>query len=119
MNTHFKSKKEVVYDQLREEILEGSHQPGARLVIDDIANRLGISQIPIREAMRQLEADGFVTITPHVGATITHLDADFIYEVFAMLEAMEVISSREACQYITNEEIDVLESMINQMDATK
>ncbi len=118
MNTHFKSKKEVVYDQLREEILEGLHLPGARLVIDELANRLGISQIPIREAMRQLEADGFVIITPHVGATITNLDANFIYEVFGMLEAMELISSREACQHITNTEIEKLESMISHMDSS-
>lgn len=116
MNAHFKSKKEVVYDQLREEILEGIHRPGTRLVIDELAIRLGISQIPIREAMRQLEADGFVIITPHVGATITNLDANFIYEVFAMLEAMEVISCREACKHITEDDIKTLDSMINQMD---
>jgi len=118
VNTNFKSKKEVVYDQLRQEILEGHHPPGVRLVIDDIANRLGISQIPIREAMRQLEADGFVIITPHVGATITNLDANFIYEVFAMLEAMEVISSREACQRITDEDVEKIDTMIKQMDTT-
>lgn len=116
VNTSYKSKKEVVYDQLRLEILEGLHQPGTRLVIDELASRMGISQIPIREAMRQLEADGFVTIALHVGATITNLDANFIYEVFAMLEAMEVISSREACKVITDEEITTLENMIIQMD---
>jgi DNA-binding GntR family transcriptional regulator len=116
VKSQFKSKKEVVYDQLRQEILEGVHQPGSRLVIDDLATRLEISQIPIREAMRELEANGFVTIVPHVGATIANLDASFIYEVFAMLEAMEVISSRGACQVITDEEVNKLEVMISEMD---
>jgi len=116
VNANYKSKKEVVYDQLRQEILEGVHEPGSRLVIDEIASRMGISQIPIREAMRQLEADGFVTIAPHIGATITSLDANFIYEVFAMLEAMEVISSRAACKMATEEELDKIELMIIEMD---
>lgn len=118
VNARFKSKKEVVYDQLRQEILEGIHPPGIRLVIDDLVNQIGVSQIPIREAMRQLEADGFVTIAPHVGATVTSLDANFIYEVFAMLESMEVICSRIACQVITADEIVVLDKMINDMDAS-
>jgi DNA-binding GntR family transcriptional regulator len=118
VNARFKSKKEVVYDQLRQEILEGIHPPGVRLVIDDLVNQIGVSQIPIREAMRQLEADGFVTIEPHVGATVTNLDASFIYEVFALLEAMEIICSRTACQVITDDEIIILDTMISEMDTS-
>lgn len=118
MASRFKSKKEVVYDQLRQEILEGIHAPGTRLVIDEQASRIGVSQIPIREAMRQLEADGFVTIAPHVGATVTSLNANFIYEVFALLESMEVICCRMACVLITDDQLEVLSAMIDEMDAS-
>jgi len=118
LSNRFKSKKEIVYNQLRQEILEGVHPPGTRLVIDEQANRLGVSQIPIREAVHQLEADGFVTIAQHVGATVTDLDANFIYEVFALLESMEVICSRTACRTITDDQLKELAAMIDEMDAT-
>ncbi len=115
MTNNFKSKKQIVYEQLRQEILEGIHPSGTRLVIDEQAVRIGISQIPIREAIHQLEADGFVTIVQHVGATVTDLDANFIYEVFALLESMEVICSRTACRVITNDQLAELSAMIEEM----
>lgn len=114
----FKSKKQIVYEQLRKEILEGIHPPGTRLVIDEQATRLGVSQIPIREAVHQLESDGFVSIAQHVGATVTDLDANFIYEVFALLESMEVICSRTACRVITEKQLEELGNLIDAMDET-
>lgn len=116
MSNRFKSKKQIVYDQLRQEILEGIHPPGTRLIIDEQANRLGVSQIPIREAVHQLESDGFVTIAQHVGATVTDLDATFIYEVFALLESTEVICSTAACKVATDEQLQALATMIDDMD---
>lgn len=118
MTSAFRSKKEVVYDLLREAIVQGKYKPGSRLVIDELAVTLGVSQIPIREAMRQLEADGFVTIEPYVGATVTEIDAGFIYEVFALLESLEVIGSRSACQHMSDEELNTLTHMIEDMDSS-
>jgi DNA-binding GntR family transcriptional regulator len=116
MSAVFKSKKEIVYESLRADIVNGKYKPGARLVIDELATQLGVSQIPIREAVMQLEADGFVTIEPYVGATITPMDANFIFEVFALLEAMEVVCSRAACRVMTDDEMNQVEEMILQMD---
>jgi DNA-binding GntR family transcriptional regulator len=116
MKSAFRSKKEVVYDIIRENILNGQHKPGSRLVIDDLAATLGVSQIPIREAISELEADGFVTTAPHVGATVTPIDANFIYEVFALLESMEVICGRAACHLMTDADLEQLNSLILVMD---
>jgi DNA-binding GntR family transcriptional regulator len=118
MNSLYRSKKEVVYDLLREHILRGKFKPGSRLIIDELALTLGVSQIPIREAMRQLEADGFVTIEPYVGATVTELNADFIFEVFALLEHLEIISSRAACHLMSDDDLRQLAEMINTMDSS-
>ncbi len=74
-NIAFRSKKEAVYDTLRNAILQGDLKPGARLVIDKLAAELGVSQIPIREALQQLEGEGFVTIEPYVGVTVSDLQA--------------------------------------------
>ena len=118
MTSVFRSKKEVVYDLLRENILQGKYKPGTRLVIDELAATLGVSQIPIREAMRQLEGDGFLTIEPYVGATVAELNADFIFEVFALLEHLEIISSRAACRVMSDDDLQQLEDMVNQMDSS-
>lgn len=112
----FRSKHEQVYTYLREAILQAELPPGSRLVIDELADELGISQIPIREALRQLEADGLVTIAPYVGVTITDLHAASIGEVFALLEAMEIITSRAACQHLSDDHLGDLETLLEEMD---
>jgi len=116
MRAAFRSKNEVVYDILRKSIVEGIYHPGARLVIDELAVSLGVSQIPIREAMRQLEADGFVTIEPYVGATITQINANFIFEVFGLLRSLEVICSRDAVRCMTDDDLQTLADMTYDMD---
>jgi DNA-binding GntR family transcriptional regulator len=118
MRPAFRSKNEVVYDVLRQSIVHGEYAPGARLVIDDLALSLGVSQIPIREAIRQLEADGFVTFEPYVGATITDINADFIFEVFALLESMEITCSRTAARCMSDDQMETLEDLIFSMDAS-
>ncbi|MBI1280639.1 MAG: FCD domain-containing protein [Anaerolineaceae bacterium] len=116
MRPVFKSKNEAVYDMLRQSIIEGEYEPGSRLVIDDLAESLGVSQIPIREALRQLEADGFITFEPYVGATLTEINANFIFEIFALLESLEVICSRAACRCMSEREMDNLAEIITNMD---
>ena len=118
MRPAFRSKNEVVYDVLRQSIIQGEYEPGTRLVIDELSASLGVSQIPIREAMRQLEADGFVTIEPYVGATITEINADFIFEIFALLESMEVTCSRTAARCMTEEELETLANLVDKMDVS-
>lgn len=116
MSTVYRSKNEIVYDALRKSVISGEYAPGERLVIDDLAAKLGVSAIPIREALRQLEADGFVSIEPYVGATVTELNADFIFEIFALLEALEVVCSRTACAIMTDAERKRLEGLVKRMD---
>ncbi len=118
MRPAFRSKNEVVYDTLRHAIIHGEYKPGARLVIDELANTLGVSQIPIREAMRQLEADGFVSIEPYVGATITPINAHFIFELFNLLEALETICGRTAVRLMSDDDLKTLATMVEAMDAS-
>ncbi|NJN83543.1 MAG: GntR family transcriptional regulator [Caldilineaceae bacterium] len=110
------SKKEFVYESLREEILEGHLPPGQRVIIDDLAERLGVSPIPVREALQQLQHDGFVTIEPFVGAHVTEIHAGLIREVFALLEASEIVSSQSACLVMSEKELAELEALIRRMD---
>lgn len=117
MRPIFRSKNELVYDALKQAILQSELAPGQRLVIDDLAAAMGVSPIPVREALRQLEADGFVSIEPYVGATVTPIHVGLITEIFALLEGLEVISSRAACAVMTEDDVRILEARIVAMDA--
>ena len=112
----FRSKKEFAYDALRDAILEGQLGPGTRLVIDELSAELGVSQIPVREALQQLQSDGFVIIEPYVGARVTEINASLICEVFDLMEALEVISGRAACLCMSEDSLVEMENRLRNMD---
>ncbi len=113
----FRSKNELVYDALRAAIIQGDLKPGAHLVIDDLAETLGVSPIPVREALRQLEGDGFVTIQPYIGAMVTEIQATMVCEVFDLLGALESISGRAACRQMSEGDFEAMAALVRQMDA--
>jgi DNA-binding GntR family transcriptional regulator len=113
----FRSKKEATYETLQTAIVRGDLAPGARLVIDDLAAQIGVSPIPVREALQQLQADGFVVIEPYVGVTVTEIRASLVEEIFALLEATEVTSGRAACLRMTEDDLSEVERILREMDA--
>ena len=112
-----RSKKELVSETLRQAILNGELLPGTRLVIDDLAKQLGVSPIPVREALQQLDADGYIVLEPYLGAKVAPIEAESVIEVFSLLETMEVVSSRTACQYMSEADFSVLEMILLKMDS--
>ena len=96
----FRTKQEYVHSWLRDAILDGTLRPGERVVIDDVARRLEVSAIPVREALQLLQSEGLVAIAPHVGATVAAVSADEIREVFAIMEALETVAGRAAADRI-------------------
>jgi DNA-binding GntR family transcriptional regulator len=112
-----RSKKKLVTETLRNAILNGELIPGTRLVIEDLAKQLGVSPIPVREALQQLDADGYVAIEPYLGARVAPIEAESVVEVFSLLETMEVVSSRAACQHMTDADFNVLEEILVGMDS--
>ncbi len=112
-----RSKKELVTKTLRNAILNGELIPGTRLVIEDLAKQLGVSPIPVREALQQLDADGYVAIEPYLGARVAPIEAESVAEVFSLLETMEVVSSRAACQHMSDSDFNVLQEILIKMDS--
>jgi DNA-binding GntR family transcriptional regulator len=111
-----RSKKDLVSAEIRAAILNGELAPGMRLVIEDLAEKLGVSTIPVREALQQLHGDGYVVFEPFIGARVSEIAAESIVEVFTLLEAMEVISSRRACERLEPQELVELESIVTNLD---
>lgn len=111
----FRSKNERVYDLLKAQIIRGELAPDEPLVIDALAAKIGVSAIPIREALRHLEANGFVVIAPYVGAKVAPLHADSIHEVFETLASLESVSARGLCRVIDDAQLDQLAEQVAAM----
>lgn len=91
---------------LRTEILRGHIPDGEALRQDALARQLGVSRIPIREALRQLEAEGLVTFTPHRGAVVSRLSLEEIDEVFALRADTETGLLRRAIPHLTEDHLN-------------
>ncbi len=96
MVANYRTLKEIVFDALREAILHGKYQPGQHLVADDLARELGVSRMPVREALHRLEVTGLVSITPHRGAVINELSESEIIEIYHIRAVLEGLAARLA-----------------------
>lgn len=103
------------YLRLLTELREGRLNPGDRLRETDLADRLGVSRTPVREAIRQLEADGIVTHLPRQGATIRRLDYAEVMELYEMRAVLEGTAARLAARAASDIEIEELLDMNHQM----
>jgi len=99
------------YERLLNAIDSGELPPGSRLRESQIAERLGISRTPVREALRQLEAQGLVTHEPHRGVVVAELDYDQLGELYAVREVLEGTAARLAARHASPEEVDVLREL--------
>jgi DNA-binding GntR family transcriptional regulator len=113
------TKQQYVYETLREAIIRCELPPGERLVIDELARRLDISIIPVREALRLLESEGLVFSVAHVGATVAPISRHSIVEVFTLLEGLETVSARAAALAAAGGGADLaeLDALVDEMDA--
>jgi len=114
--TPHRTKQEFVYRTLRRAIMQCELAPGERLVIDELARRLGVSAIPVREALQTLQSEGLVLNVPHVGATVAPISRESIIEVFTVLEGLEVVAAREAARRASAEDVDGLGEIVEGMD---
>ncbi len=108
--------RDVVFNTLREGILTGELKPGERLMEIHLANRLGVSRTPIREAIRMLELEGLVTMIPRKGAEVADISKQDLVDVLEVRRALEVLSITLACERITDEEIEELKNAAEEFE---
>ena len=100
--------RDVVFNTLRQAILRGELKPGERLMEIQLANKLGVSRTPIREAIRKLELEGLVLMIPRKGAEVADISEKSLRDVLEVRKALEELAVQLACDKITKEEIEDL-----------
>lgn len=109
------SAQQQAYIYLRDQIQQGHLKGGARVKPEDVAHVLGISRMPVREAIRQLDTEGLLTIRPNRGAIVTVLTADRLVELFEMRAVLEGLCARWACKLLDEDGFDELTLLLNRM----
>ncbi|OFQ90798.1 GntR family transcriptional regulator [Corynebacterium sp. HMSC056E09] len=99
------SKSQQAYNWISEKIRTREYEPGYRLVLAAIADDLGISVVPVREAIRQLEAEGMVTYERNVGASVTTYNREAYYESMDIVATLEANATAQSAPYLDAEDI--------------
>ncbi|HHY04897.1 MAG TPA: GntR family transcriptional regulator [Thermoanaerobacterales bacterium] len=117
---NYKPLRELVFDALREAILSGTLKPGDRLMEVQLAEEMGVSRTPVREAIRKLELEGLVVMVPRKGAYVSGLSLKDAADLFEIRQSLEGLAASLAAERITDEEIKMLEDSFKQLvEATK
>lgn len=98
--------------EIKRAILSASYRPGDRLVEESLAEWLGVSRNPVREALRQLEAEGFVVIAPRRGASVANIGIAEAHELFEVRAALEALSARLAAERADETRLQELERIV-------
>ena len=106
---NYKPLRELVFESLREAIIQGKLGPGERLMEIQLAEEMGVSRTPVREAIRKLELEGLVVMTPRKGASVAGLSLKDIADVFEIRRALEGLAAELASERATDEELEQME----------
>lgn len=107
-----------IAQQLHDEILSGELSPGTRLRQEEIAERFGSSRLPVRDALRRLEADGLVTIVSNSGAWVSKLNYQECNDAYEVRERLEPLLLAQSLPHLSDEQLGQLETLCSQMEAT-
>ena len=110
-----KSLREAAYVAIREAIASGQFKPGQRLVEKALAQQLGISRAPVREALRQLESEGLVVGRPHRGVYVAELSSEDVWEIYTLRAAVEGLAVRLVARQVEPEVVEELGDLVRKM----
>ncbi|TQM11604.1 GntR family transcriptional regulator [Pseudonocardia kunmingensis] len=113
----YRSVGDMVYAVLRDALLAGAFQPGERLRQETLADAIGVSRVPVRAALLQLESDGLVTFQPRRGAVVSAPTADDVAEVYELRRVLEAYALRRSMAVMTEERLAELRRLADESDA--
>lgn len=112
----YKTKKDIVVEVVRKAILSGELEPGERLTQNELAERLNVSPTPVREALRQLEAEGILDHSPHKGVRVAEVNLEDVREIYLIRSVLEPLATREAIPNFDHTDIQRIRTLQNQID---
>lgn len=108
----YKPLREIVFESMREAILSGVLEPGERLMEIQLAEEMGVSRTPVREAIRKLELENFVVMIPRKGAYVAGVSSKDVADVFEIRSALEGLAAGLAAERITEDELEQMERVL-------
>jgi len=112
----YKPLRELVCEHIRQAIIDGTFAPGERLMEIQLAEEMGVSRTPVREAIRKLELEGFVVMIPRRGTYVANLSIKDINDVYEIRSSLDVLAAGLAAERITPEEVVSLQNFIKELD---
>jgi DNA-binding GntR family transcriptional regulator len=112
---NYKPLRDLVFAAMREAILSGKLKPGERLMEVQLAEEMGVSRTPVREAIRKLELEGLVVMVPRKGAYVAGLTLKDVAEVFEIRSSLEGLAAALAADRITDEEVKTLDNILKEI----
>jgi DNA-binding GntR family transcriptional regulator len=112
----YKSAADVAYSQLRRRILDGSLPPGGRIDQDAEAAILGLSRMPLREALRRLEAEGLVSVVRHGGAFVRDLSLEDLDDLYLLRNTLEGLAGRLGTERLTDDDLEAIKRLVPAME---
>lgn len=116
MALEYRTMQEIVYDKIRDAILSGHYSPGHRLVAEELAREMGVSRMPVREALHRLESTGLVDSIPHRGTVVSELSEVEIVEIYHIRAVLEGLAARLATSQLTTQEHAQIQAILDEMD---
>jgi len=113
---NLKSLKEQVYEYLRSQMEKGKIRPGSTINMDETSKKLGVSKTPLRDALLQLEMEGFISILPRRGVVVNPLTMEDIKEYYEIIGALESTALLSAFDKLKKEDIDRLQALNREME---
>lgn len=108
----YKPLRELVCENIRQAIIDGTFSPGERLMEIQLADEMGVSRTPVREAIRKLELEGFVVMIPRRGTYVADISIKDITEIYEIRTSLDVLAAGLAAERITDEELETLNSYL-------
>ncbi len=107
--------RDNVLTQLRQAIINGEYQPGDHLAETEVANQMGVSRGPVREAIQNLEGEGLVMTVPNRGTFVTTFSAEDIHELTSLRSVLEALAVRLALPNLTEDDLHEMERLVDEM----
>ncbi len=114
----YKNAREAAFEKIKEAIIKGHFKPGEKLVEQTLAQEMGVSRTPVREAIRRLEAEGFVVSIPRKGVVVSRADKEEIVQLYSIRAELEGLAARWAIENADEDDIRKLDEAISRMEET-